>query len=130
MGQMMDIQTERQITPEVAKQLRERSGLTQRKFWESVGSNQTSGHWFETGKRKGIPKALRILIFQRYVAKIELDFNTPQAAQAAIAVGREISAKLEAHQAEIAAKQAEAEAKEAQRRARELAKKAREVAAV
>lgn len=118
----MDITTENDITPEVAKQLRLDSSMTQRAFWSSVGSNQASGHWFEVGKRKCIPRPIRTLIFLRYVAKIDFDVSAPTSAAAMLRIGREISAKLEAERAE-------AEAKEATRKAKEAARKARAVAA-
>lgn len=118
----MRIETEQQITPEVALKLREQSGLTQRKFWESVGSTQASGHWFEHGKRLGIPKPLRILIFLRYIIGLELDFDTPESAQLAVAAGREVAAK-------IAAQRADTTAKEAAQRAKALAREAKNLAA-
>lgn len=117
----MKIQTEKQITTDVARTLREQSGLTQKSFWESVGSNQTSGHWFETGKRKGIPRAIRMMIFMRYVAMLPFDFSTPDGAQAAVSIANEINAKLEAALAAL-------EVKKAQARAAELSKKARQIA--
>lgn len=115
---MMDITTEKDITPDVARKLREKAGLTQKAFWEAVGSTQSSGHWFETGKRQGIPRPIRILIFQRYVAGIDLDYSTEEEAQTSIAIGREVAARIQA-------KRAEDEAREAQRRAQELKRKAR-----
>jgi hypothetical protein len=45
----MSIKTEAGITPVVSRKLRTDAKLTQREFWESVGSNQASGHWFEVG---------------------------------------------------------------------------------
>lgn len=118
----MDITTENDITPEAAKQLRMASGLTQRAFWTSVGSNQASGHWFEVGKRKSIPRPIRTLIFLRYVAKIDLDVSTPEGASAMVRAGLELSAKLEAERAKAAAE-------EAARIAREAAKKVKKIAA-
>lgn len=118
----MEINIEKDITPEVAKALRLASGLTQRAFWVSVGSNQASGHWFEVGKRKSIPKPIRMLIFLRYVAKIALDISTPDGAAAMIRAGHELSVKLEAERAKAAAE-------EANRIAREAAKKVKKIAA-
>lgn len=117
----MDIRTESDITPDVAKQIRSQSGLTQKQFWESVGSNQGSGHWFEAGKRRGIPKPIRILIFLKYVANVDIDVTTPESAQVAVKIGREVAARIEAQRAED-------EAKQAQQRAREMAEKVRQVA--
>ncbi|CAB3972263.1 MULTISPECIES: hypothetical protein [Burkholderia] len=118
----MKIAAECDITPDAAADLRKTLGLTQRQFWGSVGSSQESGHWFETGRRKGIPRPIRILIFLRYIARLEFDVSTPDAADAVVKVGTEISAK-------IAAQRADDEAKVAARRAKELAAVARRVAA-
>lgn len=115
------IQTEQDITPEVAKTLRVASELTQREFWGSVGSNQASGHWFEVGKRKNIPRPIRTLIFLRYVARIDLDVSTPGGAAAMIRIGREISAKLEADRTAALAEKAALKAKEAAKAARRVA---------
>lgn len=121
----MIIESEKQITPSVAKYLRERSGMTQRNFWESVGSNQTSGHWFEHGKRAIIPKPLRILLFLRYVIGIDFDFNTP----GAVAIGREISARLEAERLEAEAKRLEEQTRATKQRASELMRKSKQMSA-
>jgi hypothetical protein len=115
------IKTEQDITPQAAKELRIASALTQRAFWASVGSNQASGHWFEVGKRKSIPRPIRTLIFLRYVAKIDLDVSTPEGAAAMLRIGLEISAKLEAERAQAAATEANRKAKEASQRARRVA---------
>ncbi|AOJ09626.1 hypothetical protein WS71_20115 [Burkholderia mayonis] len=118
----MKIAAECDITPSAAADLRKTLGLTQRQFWGSVGSSQESGHWFETGRRKGIPRPIRILIFLRYIAKLEFDVSTPDAAESVVKVGGEISAK-------IAAQRAENDAKVAAQRARELAAVAKRAAA-
>lgn len=109
----MNIRTEHDITPETAKHLRAQSGLNQREFWTSVCSNQSSGHWFEGGKRKTIPRPIRALIFLRYVAKLPIDVSSPEAAQAAIGAGKEVEALNAAR-----------EARAADKRARELADEA------
>jgi hypothetical protein len=114
------IQTEKDITPEVAKQLRIKSSLTQRVFWESVGSNQASGHWFEVGKRKNIPRPIRALIFLRYVAGLDFDLSNALDAARVIKIGKEIAAKLEAARADAAAKEATRVAQEAARRAQRV----------
>ena len=117
----MTVRIESEITPDVARQLRSKAGLTQREFWGSVGSNQASGHWFEMGKRKAIPKPIRILIFLRYVAKFEIAADDPNKADVLVRIGNEISAKLDAQRAEEAAKEATLRAKEAARRVRQIA---------
>ncbi len=118
----MEIRTEKDITPEVAKHLREASGMTQREFWEEVGSNQGSGHWFEHNKRKsGIPRPIRTLLFLRHVIGIPLSVNDPDHAAMLAKAAADVARKYDAMRAE-------AEAKEAQRRAKELAKQARRAA--
>lgn len=117
----MTVRIEADITPEVARQLRHDASLTQREFWGSVGSNQASGHWFEVGKRKRIPKPIRILIFLRYIAKFEIDAGDPTTADVLTRIGTEISAKLTAERAEVAAKEATRVAREAQKRVRAIA---------
>ncbi|MBU9386595.1 hypothetical protein [Burkholderia multivorans] len=110
----MNITTECDITPSVAAALRKSLGLTQREFWGAVGSSQESGHWFETGRRKGIPKPIRILIFLRYIAKVDFDVSTPDSAAVAVRAGMA-----------LAAQRAKDEAEEAARRAKDLARKAK-----
>jgi len=117
----MNVRLETEITPEIAKQLRLDSNLTQREFWSAVGSNQASGHWFEVGKRKRIPKPIRMLIFLRYIAKFEINLDDPITAGALVRIGNEISAKLDAERAEAEAREATRRAKEAQRRVRQIA---------
>jgi len=112
------VNTEADITPEVARDLREASGLTQRNFWQDVGSNQASGHWFENGKRKSIPRPIRILIFLRYIAGIDVNVSTAEQATKVVRVGQDVAARL-------AAEDAAEKAKRATREAKELAKKAR-----
>jgi hypothetical protein len=115
------IRTEQDITPEAARELRIAASLTQRKFWGSVGSNQTSGHWFEVGKRKSIPKPIRILIFLRYVAGLDMEVSTPSGASTLMHISREINARIECARAEEAVKEATRIAKEAARKAKQIA---------
>jgi len=117
----MNLKVESDITPDVARQLRADANLTQREFWSSVGSNQASGHWFEVGKRKRIPKPIRMLIFLRYVAKFEIEVDNPSTAAVLVRVGNEISAKLDAQRAEEEAREAANRAREAQRKVKQLA---------
>lgn len=67
--------TEKDITAEVAKSMRQGLGLTQRSFWEPLGVKQSVGHRYETDTR--IPRSVRILLVARYVAGLTLDANTP-----------------------------------------------------
>jgi transcriptional regulator with XRE-family HTH domain len=113
----MDIKTEQDITPEAARSLRKQFGLTQAEFWSSVGSSQGSGQWFENGKRNGVPKPIRCLIFIRYVAMLDFDVSQPEQADALVRITREITArkealrlKREAKAAQDAAEKAKAEA--------------------
>lgn len=117
----MNIQTEQDITPEVASQLRAKSGLSQREFWEGVGSNQSSGHWFENNKRKAIPKPIRSLIFLRHVAHMPVGVSDPAEAATVVRYGAEIAAKIEAKEAEHIAAMAAQKAKEATAKAKKLA---------
>lgn len=121
----MDIRTENDITPEVALALREKSGLYQREFWEMVGSTQSSGHWFENGKRQnGIPLALRKLIFLRFVCGLDIDLSTPEKADAARKLIAELNARLAAARAKADAK---ARIKDAERKVRETAREAKDI---
>lgn len=108
----MSISTENDITAAVAKQLREEAGLTQAEFWTGVGSNQSSGHWFEGGRRKSIPRPIRMLIFLRHVAKMPVNVGELGGAQEAIEAGEV-----------VAALRAKRDALEADKLARELARK-------
>jgi hypothetical protein len=117
----MSIKTEVDITPEASRKLRTDAKLTQREFWESVGSNQASGHWFEVGKRKRIPKPIRMLIFLRYVVGLEFVLDNEVSASSLIKIGEELSAKIAAQRAAEAATQANEVARQAARKAKELA---------
>jgi transcriptional regulator with XRE-family HTH domain len=117
---IMNIKTERDITPEAARHLRKEAGLTQRDFWESVGSSQASGHWFETGKRHAIPKPIRMLVFLVYVAKLNFDVSRPEEADAVVHLGHEIAARKEAARLERESKEAAERAKIASQQARKV----------
>lgn len=62
----MDIKEPDQITPEAAKALRAKSGLTQEKFWGAVGVSKPRASNYENGKYK-IDKPVRILLYLHYV---------------------------------------------------------------
>jgi hypothetical protein len=117
----MNVKTEQDITPEVALELRNQSGLSQREFWEGVGSNQSSGHWFENNKRKSIPKPIRTLIFLRHVAHMPVSVSDEDSAAAVVKYGTEVAAKIEAERLKEAAAEAERKAKEAQQKVKKLA---------
>jgi transcriptional regulator with XRE-family HTH domain len=116
----MKIKTEADITPKSVRALREQMKMTQKEFWESVGSSQASGHWFECGKRKGISRPLRYLIFLMYVAKLNFDLTNPDEADAAIRMGNELAAKREALRLEREAAAATARAKQASEAAKHI----------
>ena len=116
----MNIKTEADITPATARKLREDAHLSQKEFWESVGSSQASGHWFETEKRKGVPKPLRCLIFLKYVAKLDLNLSDPKEADAAVRIGHEFSARREALRLEREAAAATARANKASQAAKHV----------
>ena len=112
-GNTMKIRTEQDITAAVARQLRQNLGLTQKDFWESVGSSQASGFWYEQGKRKEVPRPIRMLIFLRYVAMLDFDVSNPAEADAVIRMGRAMRAKKDAVRLKQAAQVAEELAKKA-----------------
>lgn len=116
----MDIKTEKDISPATVLELRKLSGMTQTEFWEGVGSNQCSGHLFESGKRNSIPRPIRRLIFLKHVAGWPIDASTQEKAAAVVKYGKEIAAKIEAERAAEAAAEAARVAKEAQQRAKKL----------
>lgn len=72
----MEIKTEKDITGEVAKQLREKAGETQAVFWKAVGLTQSGGSRYESGLT--IPKPVRQLLYIRYVAGLKLDTTTTE----------------------------------------------------
>ena len=75
---MHQIHTERDVTGEAAKALRERRGLSQKAFWSAVGLTQSGGCRYERGNR--LPKPIRILLFITYVARLKIDASTPAGA--------------------------------------------------
>lgn len=82
----MEIATENDITPDVAKWLRERAGLPQNEFWRSVASNPASGCRYEQGDT--IPRSVRRLIFLTYVAEQPTDASDRDGAERAVHAGR------------------------------------------
>lgn len=66
--------TEKDITSEVARKLREDSGLTQKAFWEPLGVQQSVGCRYE--RDIDVPKAVRILLVARYVSGVTIDAAT------------------------------------------------------
>jgi transcriptional regulator with XRE-family HTH domain len=102
----MKIETEKDVTGEAAKYLREQSGLTQKVFWSSIGLTQSGGCRYENGQ--SVPKPVRILIFANYVAGFKIDATTPDGVCGLLRLAK-IQASQSAQEAEkIGAKMAEA----------------------
>lgn len=74
----MEIKTEADINGDVARKLREQSGLTQRVFWNSLGLTQSGGCRYEGGH--AIPKPVRILLFAVYVAGLKIEAGSKEGA--------------------------------------------------
>lgn len=83
----MEIATENDITPEVARWLRERAGLSQAEFWRSVASSPASGCNYEQGNVE-ISRPVRRLIFLTYVAELPTDASTREDAERVVHAGR------------------------------------------
>lgn len=71
----MKITTEADIDGEAVRFLRSRTKMSQAAFWPTVGAKQPTGANYETGVNV-IPQSVRILIFVKYVAGIDLDVST------------------------------------------------------
>lgn len=71
----MKITTEAEISAEAVRWLRNQAEMSQADFWASLGIKQPTGAHYEA-QRNRIPKSVRILIFVKYVAGIELDVST------------------------------------------------------
>jgi len=70
----MKIRTEEDITGPIAKSMRVKLGLTQPEFWGAVRVKQPVASRYEAGLR--LPDPVRLLLFVRYVAGIELKCNS------------------------------------------------------
>jgi hypothetical protein len=77
----MEITTESDINGEAARWLRGRAELPQHAFWASVGVKQPTGANYELGNTD-IPQSVRILVFIKYAAGIEVDASTVDGAKA------------------------------------------------
>lgn len=73
----MNITNEQEITGAVAAEIRAAAKLSQHKFWPTVGSTQPSGCRYEAGTWP-IPKAVRLLVYLRYVIGIQYDLMTAE----------------------------------------------------
>ncbi len=69
----MKIKNEQDINGEVARDLRLKLAMPQHEFWNAVGVHQGAGCKFEKGATTNMTKAVRVLLFARYVVGLELD---------------------------------------------------------
>lgn len=98
----MIVSTEKEITGEVAKALRERGGLTQKAFWNSIGITQSGGSRYEQVKL--IPKPVRILIYTMYVAGIRVDASSKAGADGLLKLAQLQASETSESSKEIGAK--------------------------
>jgi transcriptional regulator with XRE-family HTH domain len=75
----MDIETEGDVTGELAKALRLQAGLSQAAFWEPLGITQSAGCRYESGQT--VPGPIRILLFVNHVVGLRLDASTQEGAE-------------------------------------------------
>lgn len=68
--------TEKQLTSELARSLREENGMTQSEFWNPVGVQQSVACRYE--KNVKIPRPVRILVVARYVAGLKISAETAE----------------------------------------------------
>lgn len=73
----MHITNEQEITGAAAAEIRAATKLPQGKFWGAVGSTQSAGCRYEAGTQP-MPKAVRLLVYLRYVIGIEYDLMTAE----------------------------------------------------
>lgn len=66
--------TENTITGPIARDLREKAGMTQAQFWKPLGVQQSVGCRYESDMP--IPNAVRILLVATYVAGMSIDTTT------------------------------------------------------
>lgn len=69
--------TESDITGQIARQLREELGLSQREFWVPLGVLQSVGCRYETADIP-VPASVRILLVTRYCGGLMIDAATPE----------------------------------------------------
>lgn len=71
-----EIKTEADIDGTFALHVRKKLKLTQHQFWNPVGVSQSAGCRFETVRNEKMVAPIRILLFARYVAGLDLDAST------------------------------------------------------
>jgi len=69
--------TEKTITGPIARQLREELGVTQAKFWNPVGVQQSVACRYEQNHAK-LPRSIRILLVATHVSGLKIDTSTPE----------------------------------------------------
>jgi hypothetical protein len=88
----MEIKTEKDIDGDVAKAKRKELGLSQPKFWGPVGVSQTHGSLFETKRSTRLTTPIRILLFARYFAGLDIDASTEEGAAGLVRLAQHQSA--------------------------------------
>jgi hypothetical protein len=76
---LSQVKTEAQVTGPLAKVLRKNLKHSQSRFWSAIGITQSGGCRYELGEQP-IPQPVRILIFARYIAGLEIDASTRKGA--------------------------------------------------
>lgn len=72
------IKSEKDMTGALAKTLRKSLGLSQPAFWLPVGVSQPSASRYERERDTIAAEPVRILLFARYVAGVDIDASTPE----------------------------------------------------
>lgn len=75
---MNEVKTEKDIDGAAARAKRLELKIKQKPFWAAVGVGQTGGSKFETERSNRLTKPVRILLFARYFAGLEIDATTPE----------------------------------------------------
>lgn len=76
----MRVRTDKEVNGITARYLREKAGMSQRDFWDTLGASQTAGSHYEQGKRP-IPQSLKTLLFIKYEAGLKFDTGTVEGAE-------------------------------------------------
>lgn len=84
----IEIKSEKDMTGALAKTLRKSLGLSQPAFWLPVGVSQPSASRYERERETISAEPVRILLFARYVAGVEIDAATPEGIRKLKRLGR------------------------------------------
>ena len=82
----MKIRTDSDISGPIAKGMRLKLGLSQPDFWGAVRVKQSIASKYESGLR--LPDPIKLLLFIRYVAGVNLDPGTPAGAASLRRLGK------------------------------------------